>query len=304
MRKNLHPSLLPELRRYETIAGWIMELTGEREPVVRRRLREEYEHPGKNVARALREAGVEPFVWSEGMARFYEETDAFLYELSLWNRNPAKGAMRASVAAQLPGVGRPLDILTIGDGLGFDSAFLASLGHHVTYSEVSGYAERFARHVFAEAGVDVRVLAGVGEIPADAFDAVVCLDVLEHVPDPPELVRTLVGYLRPAGRLIVTAPFWMIHPDAPTHLKRNRAYSGSLSLYNRCGLNLVDGRIGWNPMSFQKTAHGTKGSSALRPKRLALRLAGLVMLLGRFPVLPLFLAAPFVRKSSRWFPEC
>jgi 2-polyprenyl-3-methyl-5-hydroxy-6-metoxy-1,4-benzoquinol methylase len=42
----------------------------------------------------------------------------------------------------------------------------------------------------------------------EAFDVVVCLVVLKHVPDSPSLVRELSSYSRPGGRLIVPAPFW------------------------------------------------------------------------------------------------
>jgi SAM-dependent methyltransferase len=41
--------------------------------------------------------------------------------------------------------------------------------------------------------------------PTERFDAVVCCEVLEHVPDPDGFVATAWGSLRPGGTLIVTA---------------------------------------------------------------------------------------------------
>lgn len=43
---------------------------------------------------------------------------------------------------------------------------------------------------------------------ADAsFDAVLCIDVLEHIEDPPAAAREIVRVLRPGGRLLLRAPF-------------------------------------------------------------------------------------------------
>jgi SAM-dependent methyltransferase len=40
----------------------------------------------------------------------------------------------------------------------------------------------------------------------ETFDAVLCTEVLEHVPQPIEVIRELARILRPGGRLLLTAP--------------------------------------------------------------------------------------------------
>jgi 2-polyprenyl-3-methyl-5-hydroxy-6-metoxy-1,4-benzoquinol methylase len=42
--------------------------------------------------------------------------------------------------------------------------------------------------------------------PAEPYDAVLALHVVEHVDDPVPLMRHLAGWLRPGGRLIVVVP--------------------------------------------------------------------------------------------------
>lgn len=291
-------------RDYERIVSWIVELTGATDAEVRRRLREEFDTPGTAVTKAFYQAGLEPFTWSDGLAKFYEQTDSFLYELIIWNCNALKGKMRRAAAAQLArGQDGPLDILMIGDGLGFDSAHLALAGHHVTYFELPGYAESFARQVFTAGEVKVNILNRIEQIPLAGFDAVVCLDVLEHVPDAPAMVKSIAGYLRPGGRFVVHAPFLFLHPRTLTHLRANRKYSGSLALYAREHLRLVDGAMAWNPITLQKPGGNAPVPSMFHPKLLALWLVGCVMMLGRYGFLPLAWVGVFVQRAGRWFEE-
>ncbi|MFZ5570634.1 MAG: class I SAM-dependent methyltransferase [Thermodesulfobacteriota bacterium] len=48
-----------------------------------------------------------------------------------------------------------------------------------------------------------------------AFDAVMCIEVLEHVPRPDEALRELARLLRPGGFLVLTAPFASLTHMAP-----------------------------------------------------------------------------------------
>ncbi len=43
--------------------------------------------------------------------------------------------------------------------------------------------------------------------PDESFDAVMCIEVLEHVPEPVAAMREIIRLLRPNGYLVVTAPF-------------------------------------------------------------------------------------------------
>lgn len=66
-------------------------------------------------------------------------------------------------------------------------------------------------------GIDL--VSDISEIPAPdaSFDAILCSEVLEHVPDPNLALDEFARLLRPGGRLIITAPFASMVHQAPFH---------------------------------------------------------------------------------------
>ena len=63
----------------------------------------------------------------------------------------------------------------------------------------------------------VDIVSDVAAIPEPdgAFDAVLCTEVLEHVPEPIAALRELARLFKPGGELIATAPFCSITHFAP-----------------------------------------------------------------------------------------
>jgi SAM-dependent methyltransferase len=66
-------------------------------------------------------------------------------------------------------------------------------------------------------GIDI-----VGDItsipePDASFDAILCTEVLEHLPDPLAALKELVRLLKPGGRLLMTAPFCSLTHFSPFH---------------------------------------------------------------------------------------
>jgi SAM-dependent methyltransferase len=53
--------------------------------------------------------------------------------------------------------------------------------------------------------------------PDGAFDAILCTEVLEHLPDPARALKELARILKAGGTLIMTAPFWSLTHFAPFH---------------------------------------------------------------------------------------
>jgi ubiquinone/menaquinone biosynthesis C-methylase UbiE len=53
--------------------------------------------------------------------------------------------------------------------------------------------------------------------PDGSFDAIMCIEVFEHLPDPLAAIREFARLLRPGGQLILTAPFCSLTHLAPYH---------------------------------------------------------------------------------------
>ena len=53
--------------------------------------------------------------------------------------------------------------------------------------------------------------------PDESFDAILCSEVLEHVPDPLRALAEFARLLKPGGKLVLTAPFASLVHFAPYH---------------------------------------------------------------------------------------
>jgi len=65
----------------------------------------------------------------------------------------------------------------------------------------------------------IDIVSDIANIPAPdaSFDAILCSEVLEHVPEPTHALDEFARLLKPGGRLILTAPFASNVHMAPFH---------------------------------------------------------------------------------------
>ena len=88
----------------------------------------------------------------------------------------------------------------------------------------------------------IDLVSDITSIPsADAsFDAIICSEVLEHVPEPTQALNEFSRLLKPGGKLIITAPFASIVHMAPYY------YCSGFSSYwykyhlESCGFNIEE----------------------------------------------------------------
>ena len=117
--------------------------------------------------------------------------------------NPAR---LGYVAARVPL--RDAAVLDVGCGGGLLSEALAGEGARVTAIDLAPDLLRIARLHKLESGVEVdyrlsSVEALAAQQPA-GFDAITCMEMLEHVPDPGSVLAACATLLKPGGRLFVS----------------------------------------------------------------------------------------------------
>ncbi len=117
----------------------------------------------------------------------------------------------------------PLNILDIGCGTGAMSQRISPWGRVIS-ADFSPLALRFSRR----RGLKHLIGADAMHLPCrpDSFDALIAMDMLEHLPDDATALCEFYRVLKPGGRVIATVPanprLWSEHDDALMHFRRYR----------------------------------------------------------------------------------
>jgi SAM-dependent methyltransferase len=120
--------------------------------------------------------------------------------------------LRALLRYKLP----PAKVLELGSAHGGFVALLRWAGFDAAGLELSQWVVNFARRTF-----DVPMLLGPVEeqqIEPASLDAIVLMDVLEHLPDPLATMRHCLTLLKPDGLLLIQTPCYPVNTDYETML--------------------------------------------------------------------------------------
>lgn len=136
-----------------------------------------------------------------------ERGNAFQYGYYSTNADHTAAYLWAKVLPQLaPQVTRR--ILDAGCGNGAFSRVLAEQGYDVTGVDLSESGISFAREQCPAGRFEVAsVTEDLAHRFGEPFDAVVSLEVVEHLYDPRLFARRMFDVLRPGGRLILSTPY-------------------------------------------------------------------------------------------------
>jgi len=134
---------------------------------------------------------------------FFAETDYFVLRQMYYHRN----SCFHWIAAALRAARRGGDFCEYGCGVAPVTAWLRPRfpGWRFTVVDLPAPTLEFARWRFREAGNVEALEPGLGrDLPLRrAYDVITCLEVLEHVISPLDVVRHLVEHLKPGGRLLL-----------------------------------------------------------------------------------------------------
>jgi SAM-dependent methyltransferase len=115
-------------------------------------------------------------------------------------------------------------ILELGAGTGHNLPMLSRFGT-VEASELDPIARELASERLGRE-VKEAALPDLSMFPADSYDLIALLDVLEHVPDDKGSLAAIMTRLKPGGALLLTVPanpwMWTAHDVAHHHHRRYR----------------------------------------------------------------------------------
>ncbi len=123
----------------------------------------------------------------------------------------------------------------------YAKGFLLEVGAGGSYLK-----ERFASQVEnwvtsdydLRANVDIRCDAQSLPFKGNIFDTIICIDVIEHVPDPQKMVSELVRVLKPGGILILSTPFFFYMHESPFDFHRFSKF-GLLNLMEKNNMSVI-----------------------------------------------------------------
>jgi SAM-dependent methyltransferase len=230
---------------------------------VEERLRNEFDHPGQEVANAWRAVGP---TTAEEIVKFYQETDSYIFDLAADHCKPHRAHIWGIIEARIRKRSPDGRVLIYGDGIGTDSISLARLGYEVVYYDLPGMTSDFAVYRINKSGLGerIQVIRNLEEIPANAFEAVICIEVLEHLKEPVSAMRRIYDVLVEGGVAVITESFGSVGDDYPSHLPENLGLAGKThqlmesigfanTYYNTSPINY--------PMEFKKVRQNLLGHS-------------------------------------------
>jgi 2-polyprenyl-6-hydroxyphenyl methylase / 3-demethylubiquinone-9 3-methyltransferase len=96
--------------------------------------------------------------------------------------------------------------LDVGCGAGLLAEPLARLGAEVTGIDASPEVIAVARERAAKQNLEIDYRAGDVQALQGQFDLITCMEVIEHVADPPVFVKALANRLSPGGLVVMSTP--------------------------------------------------------------------------------------------------
>lgn len=153
----------------------------------------------------------------EDIASFYRNTQNYEADLYSWHDTKERQDWSIVVHATAEAINAK-KVLDVGAGLGHDLAYLASKMQNLKL-----YAVEPNIHMSKSIPSYVTVYENIESVPDYGFDLMICLDVLEHIPNPDSLLEEMIKRLSPFGTIVeATATHDM---ETPLHLKSLRGWS-------------------------------------------------------------------------------
>ena len=180
---------------------------------------------------------------------FYQTSSRYLYE-STYTEGYTDHQRMARIVVKAIQRWRKTPVLDFGGGGGGLTLALAAHGLACEYADVPGKLSEFVRWRLQHHGLAAPIYDATQSLPAGRYQAVLAIDVLEHVPDLVATLRQLKAALAPRGWLLGTHSFT---EGDPLHLAASHQY-GDLRRFDQLMQSegfTYRGRLKADPLSEQ-----------------------------------------------------
>lgn len=127
-----------------------------------------------------------------------------VYSFNLYNRNRWVAAWAARTSPRSK-------VLDVGAGTGRYRLIFAHCDYYAhDFGQTPTLVDQYTKLDYQSDVIDIPV-------PDESFDAILCTEVLEHVPEPIKAVREMARILKRGGRLLLTAPLGSFLHQEPYH---------------------------------------------------------------------------------------
>jgi 2-polyprenyl-3-methyl-5-hydroxy-6-metoxy-1,4-benzoquinol methylase len=174
----------------------------------------------------------------EQIKKFYEITPFYICDLAYWHMTKGQRKLRDTIVEIATG-----DVLDYGGGIGDLSARLAEKGLNVTYTDIQGKTFEFAEWLFKKRGLSVEVLDQEKSVFFKQYDTIICLDVIEHIPNPKTVLERMAISLKRQGKLIITT--MQCSGDTEVHPMHFKVEFNTEKLLESFGLAKTDKKWLW-----------------------------------------------------------
>ena len=184
----------------------------------------------------LKEKQVERSVadWNKyGIDKYYNETDCNLVGLAYFNDNFRLDNLLHPIKYY-----KDMKVLDYGAGIGVVANIL-SQRNTVYYYDLPGKTKECAKYINSKADNKFTVVDTQLDVLKQDINCIICVDVLEHVTNPMELVKDFTMALPKSGLLLTTGLDFSTGPHIPMHLIKNREYRQEYDAYMNKNYRLI-----------------------------------------------------------------
>lgn len=148
----------------------------------------------------------------EDIRNVYIEDPFYVFNLTIWHATNVQIKQRKRMLELAKG-----RVLDYGAGVGDMCIMAKKKKLEVDYANLRGRVFDFAKWLFNKKGYDIPMIELSSSGISKNYDTIFCIDVIEHVTDPKELLKNFVNHLNNGGYLMITSLDPITGEDIPMH---------------------------------------------------------------------------------------